>query len=340
MEKLLFDALIDCYENSTSAVQIMDMEWNVLWSNRPELMIDNLPERLGIVPDDCTNSSHIFIWERCTYRCRLLCNVKHGYRVAEFCPELDESQNLRLDVDSIAHSVLSMTMLCGELNAEFEENDLYDQKGILNHMIGNCYRLYRMAFLQQEIDRLSSARRKSECFLVNMHMNTIYERIRSILRSCAQIQYSVCPEEVYLEGDPDEFIMAVLSALVLCYRPNRCFQNIDLSLRSNEQTASVQVSITRTEEELPPSKQGMNMIETSNDDGERAILNSFCQHFNGSWMIAEQKKTNSISCTITFRSLPKSRNSSILFSQRNEKESRFYNKYEILLSRIYFRNMF
>ncbi len=338
MKQEILEILQHCYLHSPSIVQIMDWHWHPLWCNREGLLIDDLPRHLGVAMDYAQNATLRFSWNRSMYECRLLCNRVDGYRIAELSPVPDYESASRMDVETIAASIQSMHSACHTLYAELEEHELYDQTPLLNILMGNCYRIYRMAFLQKEIDRLSSGKRSTRPFLVNARMKKLYDKLRSILRSCAEVELEPCTEQVCLQGDAEEFTMAMLCAILLCYRDKRHFQHIRMALIPGDGEATVRLTVTRGAE-LPPNVQGMNSIDVTTDDGEKAILNLFCSAYGGRWLLAENHSEQSVCCTLTFRSNAPT-GDLVLFSPEPEREPRFYNQYETLLSRICYRNMF
>lgn len=339
MKQEFMEVLQHCYAHSPSIVQIMDLNWYPLWCNREGLLIPDLPRYLGVSPDHDENGCLKFLWNRRMHECRLLCNRIDGYRIAEISPINTAGSITRLDVEAITASVQSMHSACHTLYAELDEHELYDQTPLLNILMGNCYRIYRMAFLQREIERLEEGKRNPVHFLANAQLRTLYDRMRNILRTCAEVEMELCDTPVHLLGDQDEFTMAMMCALLLCYREKRRFQHIEIRLEAGEEEARATFAITPGEE-LPPNAQGVNTIDVSTDDGEKALLTFFCNAHGGKWLVAEDHASGCVRCTVTFRMQKQCDGDLVLFSPGPERESRFYNKYDALLSRICYRNMF
>ncbi len=336
MENTILQTLIHCYQHSPSLVIIMNTDWEAIWANREYHHLLNLPLQLGIPSDHKENSVHRFIFEGTLQECRLLCNLLDGYRIAEISPCANEGHtSLRMDVDEITASVQSMTSACHALFNELNELELYDQTPLLNTMIGSCYRIYRMAYLQKEMERLQNGRRRNTIFSVNTAVRTLYQKCRDILRVCVDVTLENCDENLYLEGDMDEFMMAGLCAVTLCCRNCNHFQTLRISLTMADTAACLQVHSEQENAELPDS------IQHSGDcEGEKAILTLFCQQHSGKWMFAEQPENKFRSCRIIFTPHSGTVDNLTLNSPRDIQEGRFYNKYETMLSCIHYRRMF
>jgi hypothetical protein len=143
-------------------------------------------------------------------------------------------------------------------------------------------------------------------------------------------------EEVYMYGDMDECTMAVLSAIVLTVRDERHIQEIELELRQQGENAVIQITSSPTPEERTDKqlREGFGSLNP-----EKKLLNSFCGHYRGHWMIAEDQASNAVTCRLEVSC--SERGSKLeLHSPRDPIESPFYNKYEILLSRMHYRDFF
>lgn len=336
MDDKVLQALIHCYSNHNTQVLILNAQWEVLWANRPAEGMA-LPGVLGLPADSYQNGTYHFPMEGVLYECRLLCNAEDGYRIAEITPTTTDAV-CRLDTDAITSAVQSMTAACTMLHKEMDEHDLYEHMHLLNVLIGNCYSIYRLVYLQKELDRLSGGALRSEGFSVNARLRRLYDETRKILRICAEVEADLGEDEVFLTGDSDFFSIAVLSAIVICYRDFRHYQQVRLALRHMGEDAVLSVTVAGKPAELPPGTEGMGKPENSDCDAERALLTAFCRLHEGSWMLGEQ--ADSMSCTIRFRCEAKDGGNLMLFSARDQQEGSFYNKYEILLSRIHYQKRF
>ncbi len=341
MENTLFQALQRCYCHSSSLVLILDSSWNILWSNRACSDLDDLPEKLGIARDHSGNTVQQFLYHGISHECRLLHNREDGFRIAEIAPIPSPSRTiLQMDVDAVTASVQSMTSACHALHAELDRMELYDQTPLLNVMIGNCYRIYRMAYLQKELDRLESGARRNDLFSVNTLLRNTIRKADAILHPSIEIEAELCTDECFLQGDMDEFVIAVLSAVVLCAHGCDHYQQLRIGLTQEDGMVSLQLCAEQTDAALPAELLQGQDIGAGSCEGERAILNTFCSRHNGRWLCSEQPQERTKRCTITFPAAQHDGGTLTLFSPRETQEGRFYNKYEILLSCIRFKRMF
>lgn len=341
MENHILETLKHCYHNSPSLVLIMDLHWQVLWSNRTYANLSDLPKQLSVSPDHTENSVHRFIYDGINHECRLLCNTVDGYRIAEIYPCAEGTDlHLRMDPDAVTASVQAMTSACFTLHHELDELALYDQVPLLNVLIGSCYRIYRMAYLQKELDRLQHDERRNDVFSVNATLRSLQRKCIEILRICMEIKGDYPKEEIFLAGDMDEFQMAFLSAVTLCCSDCDFFQRLHIELQPGDGIACLRLTAELTFGELPPQVCRAQTSEAGHFEGERAILSQFCRKHDGRWLLSEQNETGTKSCSIYFRTHTDEIGSLTLHSPRDAQEGRFYNKYEIMLSCIHYRRMF
>ncbi len=341
MEDSTLKILQNCYDHSLSLVIVMDMDWQIIWSNRKHHHVQYLPQQLGIPTDHKENSTHLFTYDGILQECRLLCNPQDGYRIAEIFPHSQSERTcLQMDVDAITASVQSMTSACQALYNELDELELYDQTSLLNTMIGNCYRIYRMAYLQKELDRLQTGKRRSILFSVNTALKNLYEKCHAILRVCADVALESCSKQIYLQGDMDEFLMAALSAITLCCKKSDCYQSLQIALTAEGELACLQIRTEQTNAELPEHIRCADFVNAGDCEGERALLTLFCQQHGGKWIFAEQTEEQANICRIFFEPHSGTVSSLTLNSPHDIQEGKIYNKYATMLSCIHYRKMF
>ncbi|MBR4101946.1 MAG: hypothetical protein IKK51_08750 [Oscillospiraceae bacterium] len=341
MENYVLETLKNCYRSSPALVLVMDLQWQVLWANRTHTNLSHLPQQLGIPEDHTEHSVHRFIYDGRNHECRLICNKKDGLRIAEIFPCTEDTDiRLRMDLDAVTASVQAMTSACCALHRELDELELYDQVPLLNTLIGSCYRIYRLAYLQKELDRLQHDERRNDLFCVNAALRSFHRKCHEILRICMEIEGEYSGEELFLSGDMDEFQMALLSAVTLCCADCDAFQVLRIELQPGDGIACLQFTAERTAMELPQQVCRVQDAGTGHYEGERAILSQFCKAHDGSWLLAEQPEKGIKSCSLYFRTHTGSTGSLTLHSPRDMQEGRFYNKYEIMLSCMHYRRMF
>lgn len=341
MENDILETLTHCYSSSSSLVLIMDMQWQILWTNRTCENLAKLPQQLGISESHTENSVHRFCYDGSMHECRLLCNEADGYRIAEIYPCTEETDiRLRLDTEAVTASVQAMTSACHTLRSELDALESYDQLPLLNTLIGSCYRIYRTVYLQKELDRLQGGYRRNVVFSVKAALQTLLQKCNEILRICLETDMDAPSEDIYLKGDMDEFQMAVLSAITLCCMDSDHIQRLHIELQPGDGLVCLRLHAEQTPAELPQQVCRLEDMGGGHCEGERAILSLFCRRHGGKWLLTEQAKEGAKTCSIYFRPHTGEITDLTLHSPRDLQEGRFFNKYEIMLSRIHYRRMF
>lgn len=333
--------LINCYHTSQSLVLIMNLRWEILWSNKPH-SVDRLPELLNISPNHAANSTHIFTMDGIPHQCRILCNLQDGFRIAEIEPSSQPMRTvLTANSDTLTKAVQAISSACSALSASFHELDLDLQyeHDYLNIIAGNCYSLYRTTFLQKEIDRLQNNCRRKEYFCVQHTMRTLYQQMRNILRRRIRMELECCEDMLFLNGDMDELVIAVLSAAILCIYGSAHVQKLTLSLERLEGgMAELKLTSEKTAEEIPPSSHYEQ--DEMCFEGEETLIQLFCQRHNGRWLYTASPDGQSRICSLQFRTEDTNRDSLTLHSSRDKQEDAFFSKYRIMLSCIQYQNIY
>ncbi len=341
MDNTLLQALTNCYQNSSSLVLIMNLRWEILWSNRDSSGITDLPQQLKISRNHVENSSHQFYYADAMHDCRLLCNLTDGYRIAEITPLSEQQPYLRMDVDAVTASVQSITTACRILhNALKNDRRGREQDKVMNLIIGSCFRLYRTAYLQKQLDRLHRNERSEQTFSLLHTLKIACEKIDEILYSCVAIETDFPEEDRYLCGDSDEFVMAMLAAVVLCCSDCTNMQTLSISMEQLEDTTCITFCAVDTGAELLKDHTKLEDISAGDCEGEKALLASFCKHYQGSMILSGSARTNERKCILKFKTDASAHGSLTLRSPREMQEQDFYNKYEIMLSCIYYQDLF
>lgn len=327
MNHSVIEALKRIYNQSSEPVMLLDEKWQIIWQNQPT-EIGYLPELLGISED---------FWEGCVqtvrlgHQCftlRLMCSQEDGIRTATLLPE--PLATIPMETRMIADAVQSISASCSSLSQTFEDNDIFDKQDELTSLIGNCLRLYRPAYLQNELERQRSGKWAHECFSVKQQLVVLHERVRKILGKCAEVTLDTCEEAVYFKGDTDAFIIAVLSGLMLCCRDVRKRQDINIKLTANGETFFIVTSMTPTPEERSDTKYLFANFGSTYD--EQLTLQHFCENTGGHYM--QGSMGNTVFCRIELPCCELSDSGIVLNSNKEQQESRYFNKYELLLARL------
>ncbi len=336
MDDALLQILINCYRTSKSLVLVMDLRWNILWSNQPH-SIESLPDLLQLSPNHAANTTHTFLLDGIPQECRLLCNAQDGFRIAEIQPASQSQTVLSTHPDTLTKAVQAITSACGALSSSLEEYDMdtQDEHDYLNIIAGNCYRLYRSVFMQKEIHRLEQDQRRVACFSLQYALTSIFQQIRSILRRRVHLELECCQERLFLNGDLNELAMAVLSAAVLCTHGCTHVQKMVMTLEQiDDDLAQLTLKAEETPEELPQQDHEGNGFE-----GEETLLQLFCSRHEGRWLYTESSEMQSRICTMQFRT-DESTGSMTLHSDDSVKEDGFFSRYRVMLSCIQYQNLY
>lgn len=337
MNKTLLQTLSNSYQTSSSLVLIMDLQWRILWSNGKPEEIVNLPQQLQISPNHMENTTHYLMLGGIKHECRLLCNLHEGFRIAEIAP-YDEV--LRLDPEEISAAVHSISSACCSLYTVMEEADCMEDEWMLNAIIGNCFRIYRSAYLQSEIDRIRNGSMQNESCCMQTVLRTVHKTARSILRSHMNIMLDTCEPSLFLHADPEALTTAVLSALVLCCDKSTHFQETKLSLDWRDGCAVLTVHMQETDIPLTKDNKKIQDISAGNHTAETALLNLFCHICKGKWIVHENEEERIRTCTLTLPASDSSGGNIWLRSPQTTQGEGHFGKFSVILSCMHYRDMF
>ena len=143
-----------CYERSSEPVLLLDEQWNVVWCTH-DPSISYLPKLLGIDKnswENCCQTVHI---GENRFLCNLTDNEQDGVRIVTlFYPE-----NSALSTSVINDAVQSISAACSVIDQKLPE-----QLDMIRIITGGCYKLVRMTYLQNQLDRSRKGIWKSKCF--------------------------------------------------------------------------------------------------------------------------------------------------------------------------------
>lgn len=327
MKDEVLEVLQRCYENSREPVLLLDEGWNIVWSVRNP-GISYLPEVIGVPADSWESCTRAFRLGENRYECSLICNAQDGVRIAVL--RQPEAFSVPLDTEVISTAISTVGAACSELHRIRPEN-----ADMLRVITGGCYKIYRLAYLQRELDRNRSGFWKKSCFQVRKALTQFRDRIENILCDTVDVEMHTESVQACLEADKDAFDIALLSAIELCYTEPEMRQELEITAEHQDDRLIFTVSMTPTPEERDDRKTRISNFGSL--DGERMLLDIFCKEYGGRWMQSRMGKTSV--CRIE---LPASDKPGILTlnAPAERSEGRFFNKYEVLLARIHFRGGF
>ncbi len=330
MEQRILDLLKRRCTAAAHPVLLLDEAGTVLWQSKADLPASVLTQVTADCQARLDGTRYMQLGET-RHRCVRYFDAQEGIWIVELLPYAEEI--IRQDLDVMTSAVQGITSCCKELENLLNEEELYDAMEELNRILANSNRLYRAAYLQKELDRYRTGGCREDYFSVNVQMRTLFQKVRNILRVCAEVELEEETREVMLRGDADQFLIAMLSALVLCYRDKAHFQTVHLRVEQAGEQVRCSVSVKPKDTPLPPDVYGMNREDAQQYDAEMLMLQVFAEMHNGTWMMAEQAETGERTCQVSFTPTV-AEGSMMLHSAKELSESRFFNKYELLLSRI------
>ncbi len=336
MNNELLQSLSNCYQNSSSLVLIMNLQWKVLWSNRKPVGITDLPAQLGISANHVENTVHRLTLHNDTFECRLLCNLQDGLRIAELSPC---KETLRLNPTEISTAIQAISNACFSLNDVLRSQNDHDQVWILNTIMGNCYRVYRSAYLQNLIERMRSGQRMQDIFCVQTVLSGAYDRMKRILDRCMELGLQCNAPTIYMKGDADELVSVILAAVVLCCRDADCLLETGITLDWQDGFAVMTVRAEKTNIPID-NRHRINDISEEEYAAETSVLNLFSNDCHGSWVMQENKAAGIRTCTVQFPASEQNGGSISLHSPGERLDGGYFGKYSVMLSCIHYRDMF
>lgn len=335
MNNELLQALCNCYRSSSALVLIMDLHWNVLWSNKEPVTIGSLPTLLGISPNQTEHATHHFQLDGLPYTCRLLCNMQDGLRIAEIFPD---EQPLRLDPAEVTTAIQSISNACFVLNQTFDREQLQDQRWMLNTIMGSCYRVYRSVYLHNLTEQMRSDTQLPVTFCVQSVLRQSYAQLVRILERCMDVEMDCTTVNLYANGNPDALVSALLAAVVLCCADSTCFLSLRISLA--QQDGAV-LTVSAEDTPLPlEDVQRITDISANGAQAERMILHQFCTAHGGSWMLHTDSAQGIRSCILRFPASEEHEGSIHLESTKESTVPEYFGKHSVMLSCLHYREMF
>lgn len=327
MKEETLQLLQRCYADSREPVLLMDEEWNVVWSiHNPGLGL--LPPLLGVREDSwesCVRTLHL---GEGSWECSLVCNRQDGVRIAAL--HQPERSVVPMDTEVVSNAITAVNAACASLHTLGP-----DSLEPIRVITGSCMKIYRMTYLQKELERRQAGYWRREVFSVRNALISVKEHIEGVLGDLVDVELNICEEQAFLEADIGAFAAAVLSAAVICYSVPEKRQLLGITVNKPEDKLILTVSMTPTPEGRRDPASIPSVFGTT--EGELMLLDAFCREYEGRWIQYEHADT--VLCRID---LPAAAPSGFLtFNSPVERtEGRFFNKYEVLLARIYFRGIF
>ncbi len=327
MKDEVLQTLKNCYAASPDMVQILDADWNTVWCNRPS-GADDLRERLMLPADhweSCTKSI-VLGTDRC--QCRLLCNRADGVRIAMFSKE----SNL-FEAGMVYDTVHHIHSVCNLLYAALDALELSDFREELDSIVRNNFKFYRTALIQETIVRLENHILENEAFSLNQVLQSLYDKTRNVLFRCADVELHCCPEKLYMRGDLDAFLSAVLSALLLCKPDMDTRASFQISLEKSGDRGILLLSAVSSGEKNRYTHRALSECA----GGEQLLIDTFSKECGIPCQVLRNGDKLSYRMELPLCEVP----SSIAFhSDPERKETPHYNKYEAILAPIFCKIFF
>ena len=330
MESLLMEGLKRCYASRTEPVCLYDGDWNCVWNSHDLEGAAHLDSILGLPADWWEGCSRHVILGQDAYVCELLCSKADGIRIAVFRHE----EQLTYHGEDITGMIQATTNSCRELYRYMGDN-AQDMAPLFNTIMGGCYRIYRIVFFQRELERLRSGNCRRDWFSLNQVMRDVHQHASEILRFCAEIELDVCDEQLWVNGDMDSCICAVLAGLALGWQEERLRYMIRMTLTREGENGVAELHLTALPEER---RDIVNLGGFGSTNGERMLLREFCSLHKGKWYLRHEGEDSVFRMELKLSEAEEG--CRLLRSPREHLEGRFYNKYEAILARIRFRNYF
>lgn len=327
MKQEALELLKRCYENSQEPVLLMDENWNVVWDiHNPGF--GYLPPLLRVHPNSWESCQKTLHFGKQRWECSLICNQQDEVRIAMLhCPE---KKAVPIDTEVISSALTSVNAACAclhDLGPECLEP--------VRIITGSCMKIYRMTYLQRELERQEAGFWRREPVAVRNLLISVKENIEAVLGDLVDVELDNCDGDVCLETDMDAFAATLLSMVALCYRVPEKRQKLEISADQSERKLILTVSMSPT----PEDRRNLDSILSGfgGTEGEQLLLDAFCKEYDGHWV------QNTIQDTVSYRiTLDAAEPSGILTfnSELKSMEGRFFNKYQALLARIHFRGIF
>lgn len=318
-----------CYAESREPVLLMDEDWKVVWSiHNPG--IGYLPAMLGVQEDSWESCNRTLLVGEDRWECSLVCNRQDGVRIATL--HRPERYTVPMDTGVISSAFTSVNAACALLHGLGP-----DSVEPIRTITGSCIKIYRMCYLQRELERRQAGIWRREVFVVRNALISIKEKIEKVLGDLADVKMHICEERLCLKADVDAFAAAVLSAVVLCYRVPEKRQKLEIVADKAGSSLLLTISMTPT----PEDRRNLESIPSGfgTTEGEQMLLEAFCKEYDGRWMQNAAGEGGTVSCRIELP-VADAANTLVFNSPAERSESRFFNKYEVLLARIHFRGIF
>lgn len=322
MQEQVIQALIRLYSGSREPAALFDAKGRCLWHSEGLSQPEALREVL-----DAPGAVRLTLDGRC-YEGRCLEEPDSGIRVVRLTPVP------QLDEQSVRHVMHTTTLACQYLHGILEENGLAGEEQ-LETIMGSVYRIYRQTYLQRAAQALTEPLPGRESFGVRQTLLALWEQLHNLLRDCAEVEDTALelPEDkTFLAGTPEEFCTALLAAVTrLCAETPEVWHTLHLSARTEEASVVLTLTAQPLAQEIsrPQSAEGFGPLAQ-----EEQLLQRYCQRMGGSFTLdpAAQPPV----CRITLPRAEMTGNIS-LGSQRPVTRERYFNLYEVMLSRLYHR---
>lgn len=330
MNQAALNTLKRLYNGSEDWMIIVDEAWVPVWSTE-ETSIPDIQKRLFMRESDWQNTIRPFSYQDTLYECHIQCSYEDGLRVLRFQPALRGIY----DFSMMTQIIQGMVSTCTALFQQMEDVSARDLRPYLNMLMMDILRVYRMLYLEREIERGSSGQWENASFGLLSVMRPLYEETRNLMRHFADVSFASDASALLVKGDLRAFRCAALSALLLCFRKPEYRQTICISLYSEEQNAIVLFRVT------PDSRKRADQEGSIPDFGdlrpEQLLLDRYCGAFDIQTEFMEENDT--VSCRMT---IPLAKPETVIqfHSGAASAPGGFFDPVHVMLARIHFYDYF
>lgn len=329
MREEFVQALIRLYSSAEEPVYLFDREWNCLWHSADAAQ----PQELAALLRTAGGAPVRVMQGEVSYDCSCLEDPENGVRVARL------SRTMQQDAQAVRYVMHAVTASCQMIRESVEEYGA-DGADQLEAIMGNVYRLYRMSYLQEALSAMSGPPEAGKSFGLCQNLRNLWQRIRNVLRHCADAAEDAlslpADGEVFLAGRPEDFDMAVLSAVTLLCSAGEeqaYWHSLALSVDVQEQEAV----ITITARKMPQERD--TRLHTPEGFGpltqEQGLLAQYCTRMGGSYMLSDNGQTHTCRMTLPLTAHGRT----IGFSSGGIRTLEpIFNPYEVVLARLDYRS--
>lgn len=330
MEQNGLGILKQLFASHPDPVVIFNNDWKVLWSNREIFLVEEFTDKLCNISRGSSQICLNGIW----YNCSLFSGGADGFQVVVVSPFKENDIVSRPDMENLTGGIQAIISNLYVISGLLEEDDVSDSVSeCLNRIESACHRVYRRDFICNALDKMraDTAPRKNYC--LNMELLHIFKRIRSIVHSRGPMEFVGCDTEIYLSTNGDELALAVMAAVLLCYREETYEQGITITMGTDgENTAYIEIMVRMLPEKQDHDETAQGTL--ADMTLERKIMEVYSRKIHGRWIVQEHAVEQTVIGRLIF---PNGNPTSdfLLHSAEEQTHRSFFSSYSQMLSKIH-----